>query len=469
MILLSPTFRMEKSELAKDAMFKIGGNYQAIAVYDQSADWYERYAKENPHRKTCTDGKACDSATALRDSVLIRLELGQEDEAVADVKAFQKDYGPSSPNDSAQIAFAIADHYANKEDWDNARKSLSGSMGVLSKAPPDIQLQAHATFARALMHLKQQANARGEYATVRKIWGDGSQVQAKIADAYKSEPADSQQRRLGKSLDAVGEAMFYAAEDKKHDKVDSLPFPAYHGKGDRKDIDAYMKKTVVPWVQKKQAAIQDLDAEYQKITELQPVPPPRWVIAAASRAGLMWGTFVEEFRKAPTPKEWDKPECKINKKGFYPGGSAKRPSSCYVPGTEGTPDELTWTEVLRTYLEHLDEASEPIKRDKAKPALKRCLDDSVKYQYFDEFSRDCETWLARNYKTEYHVVDELRGAPTLSNGGLDDKPPPLIIGGQLWHAVDTGPADTKVDIVSSDNPSSTNTKAAAKGGGRKKK
>jgi hypothetical protein len=65
----------------------------------------------------------------------------------------------------------------------------------------------------------------------------------------------------------------------------------------------------------------------------------------------------------------------------------------------------------------------------------------VKYQYFDEFSRSCEVWLAKNYKAEYHVVDEIRGAPTLSNSGLDDKPPPLVVGGQLWHPAGTGPAD----------------------------
>jgi hypothetical protein len=113
----------------------------------------------------------------------------------------------------------------------------------------------------------------------------------------------------------------------------------------------------------------------------------------------------------------------------------------------GTGDTLSWREVKATYLQHLDEQSEPIKKEKAKPALRRCLDDSVKYQYFDEYSRDCEQWLAKNYKTEYHVVDELRGAPTLSNGGLDDKPPPLIAGGQLWHPVDSGPATEKAEII----------------------
>jgi hypothetical protein len=92
----------------------------------------------------------------------------------------------------------------------------------------------------------------------------------------------------------------------------------------------------------------------------------------------------------------------------------------------------------------------------------------VKYQYFDEFSRDCEKWLAKNYKTEYHVVDELRGAPTLSNGGLDDKPPPVIMGGQLWHPLETGPATEKVEVLSSEGGGSETKKKPAAGGKKKK-
>jgi hypothetical protein len=427
-------------------MFRIGGNYQAIAVYDNAADWYERYAKENPHRKTCVGGGPCAADKALADAISLRLGLGQEDQAVADVKQYEKDYGNSNPTEAAQIAFAIGAHYAEKEDWEMARKSLAGAMHQLDHAPPDVQVQAHATFARALMHLKSAPQAKGEYARVRAIWGDGSQAQAKIADAYKSDSEDAKAHKLGKALDAVGEAMFFAAEDRKKDKVDALPFPVYKGSGSKDDIKKYMDKTLMPWVQKKRAAIEDVDKDFQKVTELQPVPPPRWVIAAASRAGMMWGNFVDDFRRAPYPKEWDK-------KGFVPG----------------TGDTLSWNEVKATYLEHLDEASEPIKKEKAKPALKRCLDDSVKYQYFDEYSRDCEKWLAKNYKTEYHVVDELRGAPTLSNGGLEDKPPPLIVGGQLWHPVERGPATEKVEVVDSGNTSSDSKKAAPanKGGGHR--
>ena len=47
----------------------------------------------------------------------------------------------------------------------------------------------------------------------------------------------------------------------------------------------------------------------------------------------MWGNFVDEFRAAPIPKEW-----------------AKDP------------------EIRGTYYEHLDEASQPVKDGKAKPA-----------------------------------------------------------------------------------------------------
>jgi hypothetical protein len=164
-----------------------------------------------------------------------------------------------------------------------------------------------------------------------------------------------------------------------------------------------------------------LEEEYKKIVELKPEPPPRWVIAAGSRVGLLWGDFVDDFRRAPYPKDWDKKGCAV---------------AC------GTADELSWKDIKLNYFNNLDGASQPFKdgsatmegkRVGAKPALQTCLDYSVKYQYFDEFSRACEVWLAKNYKAEYHVVDELRGAPTLSNSGLDDRPPPLVIGGAVWH------------------------------------
>src|SRR5207237_2835189 len=123
---------------------------------------------------------------------------------------------------------------------------------------------------------------------------------------------------------------------------------------------------------------------------------------------LMWGDFVEDFRKAPIPDAWKKD-----------------------------------AEIRGTYYDALDRASEPFKIGNAKPALKKCLDLSVKYQYFDEFSRACEVWLARNYKAEYHVIDEFRGSPTRVAAGLTDKPQAVNMDGTFFKTDQPPPEDTK--------------------------
>jgi len=409
MVLLDPQFHLDRTELAKDARLAIGRNWQAIAVYDQAADFYERYASEEPHRKTCVGGAACPADRALSDAIALRLGLGQEEQAVADVARYQADYGGANATEAAQIALAMGVHDADKGDWQGVRKALAGAMRTIDRAPVDLRVQAHATYARALSHL-QPAQAGAEYARVRALWGDGAAATASLDAAYKDASPDERTHRLGKSLDAVGEAMFFAAESDRHARVDALPIPPYRGPRSKDDIKRFMDATMMPWARKKQAAMEAVDREYQRITELRPVPPPRWVIAAASRGGMMWGDFVDDFRKAPYPREWDQP-------GFVPG----------------TAESLRWTDLRAAYVEGVAHASEPFKRDKARPALERCLGDSVTYQYFDERSRDCERWLGRNYKAEYHVVDELRGAPTQSSGGLDDRPPPLTVGAKLWH------------------------------------
>jgi hypothetical protein len=117
------------------------------------------------------------------------------------------------------------------------------------------------------------------------------------------------------------------------------------------------------------------------------------VIAAGSRVGGMWGQFVQEFRAAPIPAAMKK-------------------------------DIL----LSQAYYASLDEASEPVKLQ-AKGAFGNCLELSVQYQYFDEYSRACEKWLAENYKSEFHLVDEFKGDPNRVNRVLAERPYPLQLGG----------------------------------------
>ena len=117
-----------------------------------------------------------------------------------------------------------------------------------------------------------------------------------------------------------------------------------------------------------------------------------------------WGDFVKDFRAAPIPKYMEQDY-----------------------------------ELRTAYYGALDDASEPIKQ-RAKGAFLTCLDYSVKYQYFDEFSRECEKWLADNYKAEFHLIDEFKGAPNRVNSVLQEKPYPLELGGDPYIPAPAGPA-----------------------------
>jgi hypothetical protein len=67
----------------------------------------------------------------------------------------------------------------------------------------------------------------------------------------------------------------------------------------------------------------------------------------------------------------------------------------------------------------------------------------VKFQYFDEFSRACEAWLAKNYGAEYHLIDEFRGSPTRVFGGLTEKPLPVNIDGTFYKGDQPAPVEAE--------------------------
>ncbi|MFO0548184.1 MAG: hypothetical protein U0271_07335 [Polyangiaceae bacterium] len=409
-ILINPKYNLQDTAIAKEAVLLIGRNFQAIAVYDEAAGWFERYASES--------SGAEEAARALSDAVVLRLGLGQLDQAIKDSDQFQKQFS-SKAAQAAQIAFAIGAYYVEREDWSNARKRLSGAIGQIDKnASIDVKIQAHALLARALDKLDSKSAAKQEYDKVRASWTNPEAMINQVNEVFKDEPEATRQRRVGKMLEAVGEAFFFFGEEKKV-VVDKIIFPEYKGSGERKDVEDFIAKKVVDWQKKKRAAIEDADKEYQKVLTLQPEPPPRWVIAAASRVGQMKGKFVAEFRAAPIPKEW-------KQNGPSPYG------------------DLLWEEIRGAYYAKLDEVSEPDKQA-AKGAYKECLDRSVRFQYFDEFSRSCEAWLSKTYPAEYHLIDEFRSAPTRLSTGLNERAVPVNMDGSAFVPVPPPEAEPAKD------------------------
>src|SRR5262249_43529290 len=243
-ILINPKYGLNNTELAKRSVYEIGGNYQAIAVYDQAADWYEKFAKDYPKMEKAPQ--------APQDAVVLRLGLGQEELAIKDADLFNRNYGGKSAAETAKIAFAIGAHYVDKEDWYNARKRLTTAMGQIDRnATFDVQIQAHALLGRVFARANQPTQAAPEYNKVRNSWKD-PQGGIKKVDAVGGDQ-DERVRRLAKVLTAVGEAQFFFAEQKRKD-ADKIQFPAYHGSGQREEVLKHVKTKVVDWMKKKQTA-----------------------------------------------------------------------------------------------------------------------------------------------------------------------------------------------------------------------
>lgn len=386
-LLLSPKYNLHESELAKKSIYQIGGNYQAIAVYDQAAAYFMRYAEDTKYKGEFAD-------TAIQDAVLLNLGLGRDEEAIAAAEAFNQNFGRRKPKQAAQIAFAVAAHYAEKDEWAEVSRRLNAAMPMIDReATLDVKIQAHALMGRA--HDKQKsAKAANEYAKVVATWKEPDKA-AQAIMAIEGEDEGSKQRRLGRALTAVGEAMFYFAE-RKREKVEAIEFPAYKGGGSMPEVKKHIDTKVADWIKKKRPLIQEASEEYRKIVNLQPLPPPEWVIAAGSRVGRMWAQFVSEFRAAPIPNS-------IKRDAF-----------------------------LRTsYYGALDDASEPQKQ-MARSAYALCLEYSVTHKYFDDYSRSCEKWLADNYKAEFHLIDEFKGDPDRVNSAVAERPYPLQLGGEPY-------------------------------------
>ena len=109
-----------------------------------------------------------------------------------------------------------------------------------------------------------------------------------------------------------------------------------------------------------------------------------WQIAAASRTGEMYRSFVDEFRDAPIPREIERDP-----------------------------------ELYDIYVGALDDVSEPLQRQ-AVDKFEFCLKTATQVRWFNEWSRACEHELNGLNPTKYPVAAELRGEPNYVKATVGD-------------------------------------------------
>jgi hypothetical protein len=256
-----------------------------------------------------------------------------------------------------------------REDWVNGRKVLGiGLKKIEGTATVDALMAGHALLGRACVALEDEKCAEREFAAVTALFqAEGGAL--KKLEALGGDDAEKH-RRLARALLAEGEVRFFAAE-KRRKEVEKLPAPMYKGNGSRESVTQHVSAKVAPWIKQKRALIEAAEKAYANVVDLKPASPPRWVIAASARVGMMWGRFVAELRATPIPAEWKK--------------------SGPVPSAPG----MTYDELRAAYYEQIDIASEP-QRAVARAAFEKCRSLSVKYRYEDQLSRGCDTWLAKH-------------------------------------------------------------------------
>jgi hypothetical protein len=162
--------------------------------------------------------------------------------------------------------------------------------------------------------------------------------------------------------------------DEDFEKFAAIAFPEFKsaaraGSG-KQQFQRWMSKDFNQWMSHKAKALDVAQKNYEKITQLK---VPQWEIAAASRVGDMYLSFVNDFRDAPVP-----------------------------PSLQGD------SELVDVYYQGLDEASKPWV-EKAKGAYEYCLITATQVRWFNRFMTRCEDKLFKLDPRQYPRAAELRG------------------------------------------------------------
>ena len=403
------------SEWSKKALYFIGQNYHAVAIYSKAADYYEQFA-------TKYSGEA-DAPLALKNATTFRIGLGQNDKALADTSLFEKNYKTRRPSDSASVFFGVGGVYLDSDDYENTIKHYTKYLSTYAKTGNIHEIVvANVKIAEAYEKRKRPdpKMAIKYYQAALNVY-DGGKAMEKVKGegATKEEQEASGNLAKAQMLIAGAQAQF-AVADLDFNAFKSLKFPelkiekttpATIKKWYDKDIgpegvkeekmialwrrynlppserkkeeDKYrssvqfqywLKNKFVKWVTSKQELLNKAETSFAKVLEFH---VPQWEIAAAARVGDMKVEFMQSLYDAPVP-----------------------------------PDIAQDVELKTIYQQSLDEKAQPY-RDGAVNAYQHCIVVATKVRWFSDDSVRCEARLNKLDPRQFPISDEYRTMPTL--------------------------------------------------------
>ncbi|QQR88828.1 MAG: hypothetical protein IPJ88_11390 [Myxococcales bacterium] len=389
--------RFPETSLAKRAIYLVGANYHALAFYERAAEYYETFAKKYPGEDegSCDaddkkNGTCAIAHEALKNAVFFRIGLGQDDKAIDDANMFQRNYGPNASRkdrrvrDAAQVMFSLGQIHENKKDWSSVVEHYRSWLRRYAQtADPHQIIQAYVFVGNAYRNARDTVKAEASYRSAIKAWDKGGQRKiSRLTEASDDEKA----RYMMMAKDAVSEAKFYAAEGLFR-VFSRIKFPEYQGGRRLEEVNRWAQRDFKKWLEKKREAMVDAEKAYNEIAGLE---VPRWQIAAASRVGEMYASFIDAFREAPVPKEIENDD-----------------------------------ELYGVYVDALEAQATSFE----KPAVEKfefCIITATKVRWFNEFSKTCESELNRLNPREYPLASELRGGVDFAYNSVS-VPDPVVL------------------------------------------
>lgn len=393
------------SPLAARAIYLIGRSLQDIAYFPEAAERYETFASRYPGEEEARD--------ALQNAALFRMKLGQPDEALADARLFEKNYGRRYKAETATVLLAVGTVFLDRNQWRKASDHYRAFLKRYGReSRPDITIQGHVNAGYALWHLngKQRRSARSHFEKALKIADSGSPGREETLEQRLSryramlegdDESDNEvsKARLVRMADAVAKARFFRAEG-DYEQFSAIKMPPFRpkktlpntvrrwwiktqGRDAGRTIERAFKSMSAEdrlewfnmiqteywattdlsrWLERRRVAQIDVMELYRQVSEED---VPAWEIAAAKRVGDMYRSTLKALAEAPIPEDFE----------------ARR------------------GELVQQY------------RDYAVAAYVQCLRESTRNQWFSEWSRSCEQELNALMPRDYPIADEIRSLP----------------------------------------------------------
>lgn len=303
------------SPLVPEALYKIGLNLQALAIFSKASDALEFFGKKFPDREEAKE--------ALRRAAVFRLGLGQYDKAEQVSREYLKLVGKQDAAKAASVFFGLGEIFEKQGDWKRVvRHNQQFLKSYRDSGQVNLLLAAHTRIGNAYMSMKPR---------------DTRKAQRAYRDAYDSfkKLSNTQLTTLdSKGRAAVAEARFKMGEEifreLKRTPLKVRPL---------RNVKKFIKEMTKKIKKKSEIAVRAREVFLEVIN----LKSPTWAIAALARIGQIFEELSDEIYNVPAPKSFDEEQVEI-----FKGAMAERAEAPRSKAKEsyelclGKASELKW-------------------------------------------------------------------------------------------------------------------------------